>query len=112
MNKQPSLSRRLVLESRVEVPDGMGGFAVSWLPNGAHWAQVRVQSARESKIGERDTAVVNYRVLVRSSAIGSSSRPTSAQRFREFERVFNILAVAEHGDDGRFLECWTQEGRA
>ena len=112
MRNQPSLNRRLVLESRMDTPDGMGGFAISWVPNGAHWAQVRVQSARESKIGERDTAMVNYRILVRSSAIGASSRPTSARRFREFERVFNILAVVEYGEDGRFLECWTEEGRA
>ncbi len=112
MKSQPSLNRRLVLESRLDTPDGLGGFVISWVPNGAHWAQVRAQSAHESKIGERDTAVVNYRILVRSAAIGASSRPTSAQRFREFERVFNILAVAEHGEDGRFLECWTEEGRA
>ncbi len=112
MSKEPSLYRRLVLQAREDVPDGMGGFSSVWAPQGALWANVEIQSGHERKIGERDTSVVNYRIIVRSAAPGAPSRPKPDQRFCEFERVFNILAVGEYGSDGRFLQCWTEEGRA
>ncbi len=112
MTGEPALNRRLVLESRQDMSDGMGGFTVSWVPQGAHWAQVKIQSGRESRIAGRDVSSVTYRITVRASAPGTPSRPRPDQRFREFERVFAIHAVAEAGADGRYLDCWTEEGRA
>lgn len=112
MSGDPVLNRRLILESRQDVADGMGGFTVTWVPGGALWAQVRVQSAGENKIGARDVSSVAYRITLRSNPPGSPARPKPDQRFREFERVFNIKAVSEWGSEGRFLECWAEEGRA
>ncbi len=111
MMSAPVLSRKLVLETRQDVADGMGGFSVSWSALGSVWAQVEARAGREAKIGARDVSSVAYRIVLRTSAPGSASRPRPDQRFREGSRIFNIHAVTEADTDGRFLACWTEEGR-
>lgn len=111
MRVAPVLSRKLVLEARQDLADGMGGFSVLWVELGSLWAQVEARAGRETQAGGRDVSGVTYRVVVRAVAVGSDQRPKPDQRFREGERVFNIQAVAEADLDGRFLCCWAEEGR-
>ncbi len=112
MVRAVQLTRRLVLEERGNVPDGHGGVFPNWQPLGAVWAEVDARTGREAQIGNRDTASVRYRIVVRGAPVGAASRPKPNQRFREGARVFNIQAVAEHDPRGRWLECWAEEGRA
>lgn len=104
------LLRRLVLEERQSLPDGSGGFAVSWQPRGTLWADITSRAGREDFAGGRVRPRVSYRILVRSAPIGSPSRPNPEQRLREGTRVFDILTVAEHDAGGRYLEITAQEG--
>lgn len=104
----PTLSRRLILEERVATPDGAGGYVVAWRALGTIWADVRPRSAREEFIGERPRARAGYRIVVRSAPGGAPSRPRPDQRFREGERVFDILTVSDR--DERFLEILAEEG--
>ena len=106
-----NLTRKLVLEERANVPDGKGGFGVSWTPLGEVWADVDARSGREAFLASRDVSKVRHRIIVRGSPVGSVSRPKPDQRFREGTRVFSILAVAEFDPMSRFLECWTEEGK-
>ncbi len=108
---QVRLTRRLLLEERVNVPDGKGGFSVSWQVLGSHWASVDARSGREAVVGARDVSKVRHRIVVRAAPEGSGRRPQPDQRFREGARVYAILAVSEFDAGGRWLECWAEEGK-
>lgn len=111
MRKEPVLGRKLVLETRTDTPDGRGGFATSWSAVGTLWAEVTARSGRQALVGGRITQRVAYRVVVRGAPVGSPSRPRPDQRFREGSRIFTIIAVSENDPEGRYLECWTEEGQ-
>jgi head-tail adaptor len=104
------LLRRLVLERRVSEPDGAGGYAVTWLPLGTLWADVRPRGGREEFVAGQPRPRIKYRVLVRAAPPGAASRPATDQRLREGERIFSILTVAEHDIGGRYLEIIAEEG--
>ncbi len=106
-----NLTRKLVLEERVNVPDGKGGFAVSWSALGEHWADVDARTGREAISGARDLSKIRLRIIIRGAPFGSPKRPSPDQRFREGARVYAILAVSEFDPMGRYLECWTEEGK-
>lgn len=110
MSRGVRLTRQLTLEARESIPDGAGGFEAEWRTLGALWAEVTARSGREDFIAGLATPRVRYRILVRGAPVGAPSRPRSDQRFREGERVFNILTVAEHDAHGRYLEILAEEG--
>ena len=103
------LTRQLVLEEPQRVEDGAGGFSVAWAPVGTVWAEVKAGAGRE-RAGELVAlSTVPYRITVRAAAVGAPSRPKPEQRFREGERLFSILAVAERDPGARYLTCFAHE---
>jgi len=103
------LSRRLVLEGPERVADGAGGYATQWVALGDLWADVTMRTGRE-KSGTTDAlSLMNFKIVVRGAPYGSSMRPKPDQRFREGERLFRILAVAESDPEGRYLTCFVDE---
>ncbi|MDT8856317.1 head-tail adaptor protein [Paracoccaceae bacterium Fryx2] len=103
------LSRALVLEGAVRVPDGAGGFAESWVALGTLWAEVVPGAGREVAGEEVTLASVPYRITVRGAPQGAASRPLPEQRFRDGARVFAILAVTERDPGGQYLLCFARE---
>lgn len=110
MNKRIRLSRRLVLESRQNLSDGLGGYLTSWKQLGTLWADVLARSGREDFIAGQAQPRVRFRILVRAAPAGAPSRPRPDQRFREGARIFNILTVTDADPEGRFLEIEAEEG--
>ncbi|WP_206076994.1 head-tail adaptor protein [Palleronia sediminis] len=106
------LSRRLVLEMRVRVPDGAGGFAEDWAGLGILWAAMRPGSARRVGADEMSLSRVGWRITVRGAPVGSPARPVAGQRFREGGRVFAIRAVREADAAGEHLTCFAEEETA
>jgi head-tail adaptor len=109
-NARPRLTRRLVLEERESLPDGAGGFAVSWRAVGSLWADVAPRTGREDFIAAQTRPRMRHRIVVRGAPVGAPSRPRTDQRLREGERIFNILTVTESDPAGRFLEVIAEEG--
>lgn len=105
MSGAPNLTRALVLETPVPVPDGAGGFTTNWQALGTLWAEIRAGAGRERFAALGPAGEVRLRILVRAAPHGSDQRPRPDQRFREDARVFRILAVAEADVQGRFLIC-------
>ena len=101
--------RALVLEQANRVADGAGGFTVIWAALGTLWAEMRAGAGREAAGEEITLSTVQYRIIVRSAAVGAPSRPKPAQRFRDGSRVFTILAVTEADPRGQFLTCFARE---
>jgi hypothetical protein len=52
---------------------------------------------------------VPYRIIVRAAPVGDDRRPRPEQRFREGERLFRILAVAEADRGQHYLTCFARE---
>ncbi|WP_237072771.1 head-tail adaptor protein [Pseudaestuariivita rosea] len=105
----PVLSRKLVLEGAVQVPDGAGGFAENWQPLGELWAEILAGSGRETAGSFAPVSRVSYRITVRGAPFGAPSRPKPDQRFRDGDRLFRILAVGERDPQGRYLTCHAVE---
>jgi head-tail adaptor len=106
---RPVLNRRLVLQEAQRVPDGGGGFRLTWVNLGAHWAEVKAGSGGEAA-GEFVTlSKVPYRISVRAAQVGAASRPKPEQRFRDGTRLYRIHAVTEADERGRYLVCFASE---
>lgn len=105
----PELRRKLTLERLERVQDGAGGFLETWVILGALWAEVKAGTGKETEQDFLTLSSVPYRVTVRSAPPGVESRPRADQRFREGNRVFRILAVADADSRGRYLTCFTRE---
>jgi len=105
----PRLNRRLTLEEAQRVPDGSGGFALTWVTKGALWAAIEAGTGRE-RAGESVTiSTAGYRIVVRGAPAGAPSRPRPEQRFRDGARLFIIGAVTEADEGGRYLTCHATE---
>jgi head-tail adaptor len=104
-----TLNRRLVLEAPDRVPDGAGGFTDGWTALGEVWAMVEARTGREKQGEAVPVSNVGYRITVRGAPVGQSTRPLPDQRFREGNRVFRILAVAERDPVGQYLTCFAEE---
>ncbi len=107
--KPPKLTRSLVLEEAVRLPDGAGGYTENWTQLGTLWAELQMRNGRETSGEGGAMSLTGYRVVIRSAAFGAPSRPVAGQRFRDGTRIFKIHAVGEFGGDGRYLTCFVQE---
>ena len=107
--KAPVLNRKLVLEAPDRVPDGAGGFVVSWIALGEVWAEVKPGTGREKALEFMTVSTIPFRITLRAAPDGAPSRPKPEQRFRAGSRVFRILAVTEADAGARYLTCFAQE---
>jgi len=109
--KPVQLNRRLRLEAPVVTSDGAGGFTQSWSVLGEVWAEVQAGAGRSRGGEEVSLSIMPFRITVRAAPPGSERRPAPGQRLTEPGRVFEVLAVAEHDSDGRYLTCFAKEER-
>lgn len=105
----PHLTRPLLLEAKVRIDDGAGGFIEAWAELGTLWAEVVAGAGRETSGEEVTLAAVPYRITVRGAAQGAASRPVPGQRFRDGGRIFAIGAVTERDGTGQYLVCFARE---
>lgn len=105
----PQLNRSLVLEAPVKLADGAGGYSRTWEPLGLLWAEVKAGTGRELAASAATLSRVPYRITVRAAPDGAPSRPRAGQRFRDGNRIFPILAVAERGVQAQYLTCHAEE---
>lgn len=108
--RRPVLTRKLQLEAPRRDADGAGGFTTTWVVLGQVWGDVAARSGRIRRSGGRlPVSQLRYRVTLRATPAGSAARPRPGQRFREGDRLYRILAVAEDDAAARYLVCDTEE---
>ncbi len=107
--KRPQLNRHLFLEEQTQTPDGSGGYLEAWTVLGAHWAEIKASTGRETSAPGTAISRVALRITVRAAPVSSPSRPKAGQRFRGQGRLYTINAVAEVGTQGRYLTCHAVE---
>lgn len=103
------LNRLLTLEQSIEVPDGAGGYDLSWSALGQVWAEIRPGAGRDAGGEEVTLTSVPYRITLRGAPDGSARRPVAGHRLREGNRLFRILAVTERDAGGHYLTCFARE---
>lgn len=108
--KTPRMTIRLTLEQQISAPDGAGGETEDWVVVADHHAALTVRGATEGESGARRFGAVTYKAIIRYVAHGAADRPRPDQRFRDGERIFNILGVADADDRRQWLTCWLEEG--
>jgi head-tail adaptor len=104
-----ALNRPMVLESPQTTPDGVGGYATSWVALGTLWCEMRPGAGSERRGLIAPEGRMLFRIFLRAAPQGSPQRPRPDQRLREGARVFTILAVSEADAAGAFLVCHARE---
>ena len=112
MTSIPQMTRALILERRVQRPDGAGGFTSDWQPLGVVWAAILPGTGREIAALSTSLSRVPYRIILRAAPEGAPSRPIPGQRFRQGGRLFAIAAVTETDAKGGHLTCFATEESA
>lgn len=102
-----SLRRRVTLQAETRVSDEAGGYTVGWSNVATVWAEIVPVSGREAYGARRLEGRVTHRVRMRF-------RPfvTTSMRIAHEGRVFNIRAVLDRNEAGRWLELFAEEGVA
>lgn len=98
------LSVRLELQREDETPDGAGGFASEWAVIGNVWAQVIPIGVTALVQADNRFAEATHRIMVRAGPAASAG-----MRFRKGARIFEIDAVHDPDETGRWLACMCRE---
>jgi SPP1 family predicted phage head-tail adaptor len=96
--------KRLVLEGPVEVPDSIGGAAISYQTLATLWGEVSAKSGRETSEGGRLEGTIKTRIRIRF-------RETidARMRFRLGQRIFAIRAAFDAEGTRRWTTCLVEE---
>lgn len=100
------MRRRLVMEAPSETADGAGGVARSFVAVATLWAAVEPVAARPDVTADRSGQKVTHRIAIRRR-----DDITAAHRFVEGTRMFEIRAIVDPGEAGRYLEIEAEEVR-
>lgn len=92
------MDRRITIERKTRVSDGMGGYTESWGELATVWAEIRPLGAREVWDAMRVSAETRFRVRIRWRG-DSNGAPyyTSADRVIWQGRTYGIEQVVEIG---------------
>lgn len=104
MSNPGLLRHRLVLEAPVESADGAGGLVRSYSAAATLWAEVTPVSAARALEAERLGARITHRIAIRFSV-----DITTRHRFRDGERIFQIVSLRDRDGRKRFLTIEAEE---
>lgn len=104
MSNPGLLRHRLVLEAPVESADGAGGVVRSFSTAATLWAEVTPVSAARALEAERLGARITHRIAIRFS-----DGITTRHRFRDGERIFQIVSLRDRDGRKRFLTIEAEE---
>lgn len=98
------LDKRVVLQCSTRIPDGMGGFTVTWVDAASVWAAVWPVSASETIEANQATMTITHRIRIRyRSMIKASWRISYAGRY------FNVVSIIDPNTAHRWLDLMCKE---
>ena len=98
------LTARLVLERPEAVEDGQGGAVAAFVEVARVWALIEPKVFGEAEKGPGLVSEVTHHVTVRAR-----SDLATGERFRKGARMFDILAVRDPDETGRFQVALCRE---
>lgn len=107
VNTSPAdLNKTITLQYQTKVPDGMGGFTVSWTSAATVWARKVTMRSDEAiqAMAETGTAVHSFRIRYRSDV-------KSSWRIKEGDKYMNIIGPPMERWEGlqRYLDIMVKE---
>jgi len=98
------LNKRITLQYRTRVSDGMGGFNETWVDAATVWAKKTTHRSNEAVQGMMTTglAVHNYRVRYRKDV-------NSSWRIKDGDGYLNIVGPPVEIDGRRFMDITAKE---
>lgn len=103
MTGASDLNRRLTLEAPTESDDGAGGVTRDYAAVAVVWAHVAPQAAHADVTAASLCARLRWRIVIRRR-----EDITTRHRFREGERIYQIVAARQTADR-RFTEIEAEE---
>lgn len=100
------LTARLELETADAASDGQGGAALTWVSIGALWARIEPVSMTPKEVAGQEIGVVTHRIWLRNR-----SDIETGMRLRKGTCIFDIRALRDPDESGRYLVCLCEEGR-
>lgn len=99
------LRHEMVLEEPVRVADALGGQTEDWQAVMTLWGHLEPAASVVSR-ADAEEAEITHRVVLRFD-----TRVWRGRRLRAGERIFEIRAVRDLDETGRYLLCLTREER-
>ncbi|MAZ18398.1 MAG: head-tail adaptor protein [Ahrensia sp.] len=97
------LRHEMVLEEPVRVADALGGQTEDWQAVAALWGHLEPAANVVSR-ADAEEAEISHRVVLRFD-----TRVWRGRRLRSGGRIFDIRAVRDLDETGRYLLCLTRE---
>jgi SPP1 family predicted phage head-tail adaptor len=98
------LNKRIALQIPSKVPDGMGGFVVTWVDTATVWAAIWPISAAETIEAGKMGMTVTHRIRIRYRSV---LRPSWRIAFGG--RYFNIVSIIDPNTAHRWLDILCKE---
>jgi len=102
------LRHRIMIQSVVRAEDGGGGATETWTTVAEVWAAVLPGGGSEGVAGDRLEGRVTHRIVMRGGLAGGAA-PGPADRIVWGSRVFEVRAVIDEGERGRWLVALVEE---
>lgn len=95
---------RLMHKVEIQEPDGCGGFATQWRDRCSLWALVRPLAASTGDRAGNHVASIAHEIVIRAN-----DHVVPGSRFMSGSRTFDIDAVYDPDESGRYLVCRATE---
>ncbi len=104
-----ALRKRFLVQEELPIPDGAGGYALTWTTRATAWAALTPLSGREVLAAGHLEGRVSHKVVMR----WRKDMPlTPAMRLVLGERIFNIRSVVNAGEKDTQAILLAEEGAA
>ena len=108
------LNRRVTIQQRDAVIDGVGSQAVTWSNVATVWAGIAEASAREVLAAQAMQTAITHKVTIRYQPQFADPKAMAALRVKlvkdDITRVFNIRGSHDDGERRRYLVLDAEEG--
>lgn len=109
-----SLRRRITLESRSVVEDGIGGQSTTWTTVATVWADIQPLSGREKQSAEAMQTSVTHQIFIRYQPQFANPKVMAAMRAKETKdgltRIFDIHDSRDMEERRRIIVLDVEEG--
>ena len=102
-----NLRNKIEIQRRAKVPDGGGGFTLSWVKVFSTYAEIKPMTGSEGLVGMQLQAQVSHDIIIRYRA-----GVTAANRVLFEGRPFNIVSVINVEERKKWLQLRCMEGVA
>ncbi len=103
------LRKQIHVQAEQPMPDGAGGYALAWATVATVWASLLPLSGREAFSAGHHEGRVTHKIIMRWP---KDFALTADMRVLYVSRVFNIRAVFDDGERGRYATVLAEEGVA